>query len=342
MLDTIETSRANTEFFTKLATLNGQQEASRQGAQYLKTELLETCIVNSIIAQAPITADQCQRNVKDTSLHLIRDIEPTAVAVGVDILGQPDGKYIRGERYLIPVVHYTTAIFEIVVEDLMSYQYNITERIQDKSVPYLDRAIDTSWFHLCGAALCSSTAGTQKIVKSGHNVAKWLSYVDVVNLCNTLASGVNGRDPKKLELALILMTQEVAATSAGLVGAGDNFGKDRVLNGVPTETLFGHKVVTTIKSDILPIGHLWGFADGEFLGHNYSVGETHFEIFSKFGLVQWQSKCTIAMGIGNARALALLPIYGTVSPADGTTPLTCTTTGTVDADIVNYYKGLRV
>jgi hypothetical protein len=341
-LSNVEISRINSEFYTKLANLAGQGEISEAGTNYLKTELLESCIVNAIIPQEPITAAQCQRNIHDTSLHLIRDIEPSAIAIGVDNLGEPDGTYIKGARYLIPVIHFVTGRFQITVEDLMSYQYKITERVQEKSVPILDKMIDKYWFRLMGAALSSLPTGYQKIVKGVGSKDLWLNYEDHINLLNMLQSGVAGMEPKKLELNLLLMTQEIANTSITIPAAGDNFGKDRVLNGVPIDTFGGKKVIPTIKSDILPVGHIWAITMGQYLGHNYSVGEATFEIKSSFGLIEWQSKCSVAIGIGNAKGVALCPLPGSKSPANGSTALTCTATGTVDPDITSYYEGLRV
>lgn len=341
MLRDLNDIQYNQAFLEKIATVEGQAELTEAGRQYVKTELLEAAFSRAIIPQEPITTADCQRNVNDNSLYLIRDIEPDAAAVGVDNLGEPDGQYVKGERYIIPIINLTTKRFQITVEDLRAYQYKITKRIEDKSVPILEKLEDRFFLRLISASLGVATAGSQKAVDAAGTGNLEIAAKDFVKLKNTLASGINGSDPKRKEVACILMCQEAFETAVILPGAGDDFGKDRVLNGITSDTLYGTKIVKTIKSDILPVGHLWAFTSPDFLGHNFSLGDPNFEIKSNFGLIEWQTKESIGMGIGNALATALLTLTGSVNPG-GATDLTVTADGTVDANITNYYAGLTV
>jgi hypothetical protein len=344
MLQDISVRQANEAFFEKLATIEGQSQLSEAGRQYVKTELLEAAFSRAIIPQEPITVADCQRNVNDNSLYVIRDIEPTAYAVGVDNLGEPNGKYVKGERYIIPVINFATLRFQITVEDLRAYQYKITKRIEDKSVPILEKLEDKFFLRLCGAALALSgpTSYKKAVTHVGSpTYTKEITARDFTKVKNTLASGIAGGDAKKKETACILMTQETFETAVSIPNAGDDFGKDRVLNGIVSDTLFGTKVIKTIKSDILPTGHLWAFTDPSFLGHNFGLGDPSFEIKSTFGLIEWQTKESIAMGIGNALSLALLTLYGSVAPGTATA-LVNTVDGTVGANIATYYAALKV
>jgi len=341
MLRDLNDTQYNEAFLQKIASPEGQAELNEAGRQYVKTELLEAAFSRAIIPQEPINTSDCQRNINDNSLYLVRDIEPDAAAVGVDNLGEPDGSYVKGERYIIPIVNLVTKRFQITVEDLRAYQYKITKRIEDKSVPILEKLEDTIFLRLIGASLTVATAGSQKAVDSVGTTSLTIDAKDFVKLKNTLASGINGSDSKRKEVACILMCQEAFETAVILPGAGDDFGKDRVLNGITSDVLYGTKIVKTIKSDLLPIGHLWAFAAPDFLGHNFALGEPSFEIVSRFGLIEWQTKESIGMCIGNALSTALLTLTGSVNPG-GSTSLVVTTDGTVPAAITNYYAGLTV
>ena len=342
MLKDLSAVQFNEQFMDKIATVNGQQELTEAGRQYVKTELQEAAFSRAIVPQEPITTADCQRNVNDQSLYLIRDIEPDAAAVGVDNLGEPDGQYVKGERYIIPVVNFTTKRFQITVEDLRAYQYKITKRIEDKSVPVLEKLEDKFFLRLVGAAVAVASAGSQKGVKGNDTTNNLrIHELDFVSIKNTLASGINGSDAKRKEVACVLMCQEAFETAVILPGAGDDFGKDRVLNGISSDTLYGTKVVKTIKSDVLPVGHLWAFTSPDFLGHNFALGDPSFEIKSNFGLIEWQTKESIAMGIGNALSVALLTLKGSVNPG-GSTDLAIATNGTIPAAISAYYAALKV
>lgn len=341
MINDLTAYQHNNAFLEKIATVSGQMELTEAGRQYLKTELLEAAFSRAIIPQEPITTADCQRNVNDNSLYVIRDIEPDAEAVGVDNLGEPDGKYVKGERYIIPVVNFATKRFQITVEDLRAYQYKITKRIEDKSVPILEKLEDKFFLRLSGAALSGGTAGAQKGVKYTGSTDLTIAATDFIKIKNTLSSGINGSDAKRKEVGCLLMCQEAYETAVILPGAGDDFGKDRVLNGITSDTLYGTKIIRTIKSDLLPVGHIWAFTTPDFLGHNYGLGDPRFEIRSNFGLIEWQSNESIAVGIGNRLSTALLTLKGSVNPG-GATNLEITTDGTIDANITNYYSALQV
>jgi len=341
MISDLNAIQFNEAFIEKVATMEGQAELSEAGRAYVKTELLEAAVSRAIIPQEPITVADCQKNVNDDSLYLIREIEPDAGAVGVDNLGEPDGQFVRGSRYIIPIVNLATLRFQITIESLRAYQYKITKRIEDKSVPILEKLEDKIFLRLIAAALSVNSAGSQKAVDSAGTTSLTIDTKDFVKLKNTLASGINGSDPKRKEVACILMCQEAFETAVILPGAGDDFGKDRVLNGITSDTLFGTRIIKTIKSDLLPVGHLWAFTSPDFLGHNFSLGEPNFEIKSNFGLIEWQTKESIGTGIGNAASVALLTLTGSVNPG-GNTDLTVSSDGTVTSNIKNYYAGLKV
>ena len=340
MLNDLTAVQFNEQFLEKIATVQGQAELTEAGRQYVKIELLEAAFSRSIIPQEPITTADCQRNTNDNSLYVIRDIEPGAAAVGVDNLGEPDGQYVKGERYIIPIVNFATKRFQITVEDLRAYQYKITKRIEDKSVPILEKLEDKYFLRLCGAALAGGTVNEKAVKYTGASDLT-IATTDFVKIKNTLASGINGYDSKRKEVGVILMCQEVFETAVILPSAGDDFGKDRVLNGITSDTLFGTKVTRTIKSDLLPMGHMWAFTTPDFLGHNFSLGDPNFEIKSNFGLIEWQTKESIGMGIGNRLSLALLTLKASKTPG-ASTDLEVKTDGTVPANVSNYYKALTV
>jgi hypothetical protein len=206
----------------------------------------------------------------------------------------------------------------------------------------LEKLEDKFFLRLVGAAVGVEVPTKEKAVKGTDTVNSIrINPMDFVELKNMLAAGNNGSDPKRKEVACILMCQEAFETAVILPGVGDDFGKDRVLNGITSDTLYGTKIVKTIKSDILPKGHMWAFTTPDFLGHNFALGDPNFEIKSNFGLIEWQTKESIGMGIGNALSVALLALKGSVIPGTAT-PLEVGATGTLDAAISTYYASLTV
>ena len=185
----------------------------------------------------------------------------------------------------------------------------------------------------------SALGDSQKIAAGLGTDSLVIDEKDLVKIKNTLTSGTSAKiDTKKKEVACLLMAQELFETAVFLPGAGDDFGKERVLNGLTSETLHGTKIIKTIKNDIIPVGHIWAFTSPDFLGHNFALGDPSFEIQSKFGLIEWQTKESIGMGIGNTLSTALLTTKGSKGfvAADGSTD---SAGGDVDV-LRNHYNGL--
>ena len=339
----------NTRFLEKVSSVAGQAELQEAGRQYVKIELLESAFSRAILPQEPITTADCQRNLNDQSLYLLRDVEPTASAVGVDNLGEPDGSYVSGTRYKIPIINFTTKRFQITIEDLRAYQYKITKRIEDKSVPILEKLEDTYFIKLAAAAITTSTSTAGKIVGEGTGAATnmALTALDIVKIKNTLMGGVpatTALDTRKKEVAALLMAQESFEYAVVLPSAGDDFGKDRVLNGITSDTLYGTKVVRSIKTDLVPQGVIFAFTSPDFLGHNFALGDPSFEIKSNFGLIEWQTKESVGMGIGNRFSVAALILDGVSVKDSGGTARSwkVSTDGTATQYFIDYYKSQLV
>ena len=338
----------NQNFQSQLNDPNAVARLQEAGRQFVKVELMESAFMRAVCPQEPITTADCQRNVNDNSLYILRDIEPTVQAVGVDNFGEPDGSYVSGQRYLIPIINFKTKRFQITVEDLRAYQYKITKRIEEKSVPILEKLEDKYGMKICGAALGASAATNCKVMpgyNSGAGDTLYINTRDITNIQNLLTAGVfassTPQDIKKKEVGMLLMAQETYKTAVVLPSAGDDFGKDRVLNGISSETLFGCKTVQTIKNDIIPIGHIWAFTKPDFLGHSFALGDPTFEIKSTFGLIEWQTGESIGFNIGNRLAAALLTLQGSRNPLTGAT-CKITTEGTYAAEVSAWYSGLQV
>lgn len=336
----------NNRFLDKIASVQGQMELQEAGRMYVKVELLESAFSRAFLPQEPITTSDCQRNVNDNSLYLIRDIEPEASAVGVDNLGEPDGSYVKGLRYLIPIVNFSTKRFQITVEELRAYQYKITKRIEDKSVPVLEKLEDKFFTKLIAAAIGGSGATGKKIVPqytdSTGTTNLQLSALDIVYVTNTLFGGIPGAiDSKKKELGALLMAQESYEYAVTLPSAGDDFGKDRVQNGITSDTLYGKKVIRTIKSDIVPQGVIFALTTPDFLGHGFALGDPSFEIKHSFGLIEWQTKESIGYGIANNLSVAALVLDGAKRPDTGAS-IKVTTAGTVPSEFAGFFSSFVI
>jgi len=338
MLDMNNPALFNAEIIDRME--KNASDVSEGIREYIHTELVEGSFARTVLKPVPITAADCQVNLADNSLYMIKEIEAGAAAVAVDNLGVPNGRYVKGERYIIPIVNFVTDRFQITEEDLRAYRHPITKRIQEKSVPILHKLEDTYFLRLVGAALAAQSALNATGVKAvkGHATNDLeLNERDFISLKNALSSGIKGSDDKRKETALMLMTQEDYETAVLLPNAADSFGTDRIINGLRSETLYGTRIVKTIKSNVLPRGHVMAFTTEDFLGHAFTLGETRFEIKKEFGLLQWETKMSVGYGIGNALSVALLTLPGA---SMGGNDITVATDGVLPQNIKNYYKGL--
>ena len=123
-----------------------------------------------------------------------------------------------------------------------------------------------------------------------------------------------GRDDE-LAVGTILMRKSMFNSWLALPNTeiGSILNSEIAVDGYKYNTILGHKIITTIKDNIIYPNEIWAFAAPDFLGKHYLFNAVKFYIDKRANLVEWQSWFDLGMGIVNIRSV-VRKYFGAVDP----------------------------
>lgn len=304
-MDNLSAQVINDLFLEKLST-EPEKVASSAGA-FIRKKLREVSFARKILQPEYITKAECQRSLQHEQLVKIVDIEPDSKAMAVNFRGAGDVTYVEGDRYEISFYKVESDTYQKLESELLAYEMPLTELIEKNTIKDIQKIEDEGFMTRCRAAITVSSK-TAHVNTSGTYNGK-ISPEVFITLFNTLEnSSSTDTDAIRLKTDILLMNQadfnEILLWSASTVG--DAVGSEMVVNGYKYATLFGKKLITTIKGDLVKKGSMWAFAAKEYLGHSYILDDTKFWIKKEKDIVSWVAWEYIGMGIGNTDALAVV------------------------------------
>ena len=295
-MNTVTSSVLNSLFVQRLDSYEGKEKFAQAGAAYIRDRLRETSFARKILPPEQVTKGDCQRSVTHDGLVKIVDIEPQSAAMAINFRSQPDGRYVSAPRYEIPFFSISSEKFAKSEQELMAYEMPITKIIEQNSVKDIQKIEDTVFLDYTLAA-----------IKAAHTVAKPKNVVDAAKATITEKSDliqlfnmlVNDELPVGVMLMCASMLNDVMALDT--VQLGEILGSEVFRDGYKYNTLMGHKLITTIKTDIVLPNEVFCFSEPDFFGKFFVLDNTKFYIDKRANMIEWQSWETIAMGIGQIR-----------------------------------------
>lgn len=312
MADNLSAQVINDMFLQKLST-EPEKVASSAGA-FIRKKLREVSFARKILMPEYVTKADCQRSLKHDQLVKIVDIEPDSKAMAVNFRGAGDVTYVEGDRYEISFYKVESDTYQKTESELLAYEMPLTELIEKNTVKDIQTIEDQGFMTRVKAAISVSSKNSH-INTSGTYNGK-ISPEVFITLFNLLENSSSTTSTAvRLKTDLLLMNQadfnEILLWSASTVG--DTVGSEMVVNGYKYGTLFGKKLITTIKGDLVKKGCVYAFAAKEYLGHSYILDDTKFWIKKEKDVISWVAWELIGMGIGNTDAIAVVTFNATAS-----------------------------
>ena len=311
--DQISASTVNELFVQKLNSPDGLEKVAQEGSAFIRQKLREVSFARKIINPQYVTKADLQRSVNHDGLVKIVDIEPDSKAMVVNLRGNPDFKYIMGERFEIPFFMVSSEEFQKTEEELLAYEMPLTEIIERNSVLDIQTIEDENFIATINAAVTansSTNAVTGNYVTSGMNSAEVGSIEkdDFRQLFDTLDGNQLRADTLLMDSTMFNRLFLYDATTVG-----DAVGSEMHVNGYSYATLFGRKLVVSNKKTKVGGGDLlankiYAFTSPDFLGQFLVLNDTKFFIEKRKNIITFASYETIGIGIGNSKACAKLTL----------------------------------
>lgn len=287
-------------FLTKMDT-DMEKTAAEAGA-FVRMRLRELSFMRKIMQPEYVTAADCQRSVNHDQLVKIVDKEPDSTAYTMNFRGKPNATYVKGERYEISFFMVSSEDFQKTEEELLAYEMPITDVIEKNSVKDIQKVEDETFIATI-SGICDSNS---KSTNFSTGVSGSVNPIpqSVFRTGFNLLESTGGTSPLYTDLVLMNQADYNKLIEWNSSQVGDQIANEVTVNGFTYPTLFGKKIITTIKGELVLENQLYFFAPKEYLGHAYILGDTKFWIKKEKNLVTWAAYEFIGVGIGNNNGVA--------------------------------------
>ena len=292
----VTTAAVNRKFLTMVDTQAGIDKVAETTQDVLATKVYEDSFAEKFMPSKPITVPECYVDQTYDVIYKQEWIDPDAIAFVMDMDAQPTGKFIQGERYIVPFFKIMTPRYWKTVEQIRVYPYPITDFIEKNGSAEIIKKKDKYFVDLMDAA----------VTATGNSVAggsvKVPTREDFVNLFNLL-------DDNELESKRILMRKAdfnhlLRWNAVDLdIKAGDT-----AYDGWTSASILGREVVVTVKDNVITPGYVYCLTDPEFIGKHYTLEELQFELEKRFRKIQFEVSYEMGMSFGNVYGIGRLVI----------------------------------
>lgn len=299
---------------------------------YLRDKIREASWWDKIIPPEGVTRADCQISTEHDTLVKIVHIEPGSRAMTIDVRARPDSALISGKRFAVSFGRISTLRYEKPKEELLVYDYPLPKVIEDNSVKDMDAIVDrTALVHIEAAvqALQLEANGGIATELSSDTVQAGtvVQYSARKGELAALAADPNSAVPlpiQKMDIVQLFQgfPDKQLAGSKLLIHDGDFMGvfswpyndvgqiaTETSIEGYKHNTLCGFDIVRSLKPEILRRGNVYGFVAPEFLGVNYTLGQTSFYIDTIENMVIWMAWAMRGMAIGMVEGIRKIELY---------------------------------
>lgn len=322
----------NELFTSKLSTQEGKEKYAEFGGSYIRDRLREVSYARKVLPPEQVTRADCQRSVNHDTLVKIVDIEPKSRAMSITFRGQPDARFIRGERAECAFFTISSEMFQKTEQELLAYEMPITKIIEENSVKDIQEIEDREFtIHIEAAVQALQTEANGGVATSLSNLTVQAGSVvefsvvkgelarqatnptaevlplqrpDLVRLFKLL-------DGNRLRSERLLMTEvdwnDILQWT--VEDNGDKIQSETTVDGYKYNTILGKAYIRTIKTDILRPGNIYLFTKPEFFGKFFVLNNTKFYIDKIANMITFQAWEDIGMMVANIAAVRKLELY---------------------------------
>lgn len=289
--ETINVQFLNQSFLDKIDQ-GLTKEAGVAISAFVRQKLREDGFTRKVLNPITITAAELDRQITEEPTVIVEK-EPDSVAANLPFLGRSEIRYFKTARYPVTFQKIASAEFKKSKFELATYRTDIRTVLQENSVKDLQTQEDANFYG--NITTMASANGNSFTISGGFTKSN-------------LVAGIKNMLVNKLPVGCILMTQSMYAdllafpsTEVGSPAASDLFRGQGTL-----DTFFGYKIITTNKSDILPVNQAIVFAPQEYLGQFYALQDATVFLKVEQDIISFTTYEAVGVGIGNVNGAVVL------------------------------------
>lgn len=288
----------------------GLNKVAQVASDYTRTQIREDSFAFKILPPEKIDNSRLRRDLTE-DLGVIENIEPDSPgAKWVPLETVPDGEYITGSRYLIPFARVLTRKMTKDIDELRTYDYDIRKILTDNSIKDGLAKIDEKFIQTVNSIVFNAPGEGEANNVTGK--VQWKDFTGGINRETwTEATKLLPRpnaDGKFVTRNYIALMNDVTARDLlklNRIEVGGDLAQKNWVEGLTTDTIEGIKIVTTIKSKIVPENYVYFFAEPSFLGHCYYLTDWTMFLKKEAFFIEFFSYWLGGFGFGNVAGMAL-------------------------------------
>jgi hypothetical protein len=291
------------------------KKAQEAATEFTRIQLREDSFAFKILPPEQATDDMLDRSLQDDKPRILWELEPDSPgAKWVPLQTIPEGEYIQGSRYVIPMARVVTPKYEKDIDELRTFRMDLRRVLTDNSIKDGLTEIDGKFIQIVDDIVEDTTGGvgtphvlTGKI--QWRTFAGGISRENVAESLKMLPSGSTtaGFENKfRLRNYVMLMNDLTAKefVKHRRDEAGGDVSDEMYRNGVVLDTIMGVKVIYTIKGGLVPDNTIYYFAAPEFLGKIFYLTDWTLYMKKEAFFVEMFAYWLGGMAIGNVAGVA--------------------------------------
>lgn len=287
------------------------EKVAQATTDYTRTGFMEESVAFQVLPPEKATDGELDRAL-DERLQFIIEREPEGPpARWVPFRTVPEGEYMVGSRYIVPVARIQTARLVKDIDELRTYRQDLRKILTDKGLKEGLRTIDSAFFSESRAiAMDSGGPGLP------HNETGKIQYevytggLDRDNFAEAtkmLPRAVGDRDQFALKNYVAVMNDVTARDILKLKRdhVGGDLSEELFRKGLVIDEWMGIKCVFTLKRSIVQDNEVFFFAAPEFLGKCKYLTDWTTYMEKKATFVSIFSQWLGGFAFGNVAGIAL-------------------------------------
>ena len=287
-----------------------EKKAQAAATNYTRIQIREGSFAFKILPPEKATPDMLKYDLSD-QLSIVWEREPDSPgAKWVPLETVPEGEYIQGSKYIIPLARVVTPDFRKDVAELLTTKQDIRKILTDNSIKDGLAAIDVKFIETVNSIVFDADAEGKANHLSGK--VQWRDFDEPLNretfaeASKMLPSG-NKMGKYVCRNYICLMNDVTARDLLKLKrnDVGGDLSQEMFQKGVTMTELMGIKMLFTIKGNLIPNNWIYFFAEPEFLGKCFYMDDWTMFVKKEAYFVSMFSYWMGGFAFGNTAGMAL-------------------------------------
>jgi hypothetical protein len=301
-----------------------RKQAQEGVEDYLRMRLYEDGFARRLQPPVKVEPADLDRQVDTDKPVIILDKEPNSpAAYSVPFGTLPIGHYIKGPRFRVMFDRIMSRRFRADVNTLLTYDMDIKQILEDIMLKRIMAEEDRKYLQVVDYIVTQGNpANVNAAATQDAN-----SYNAEIDFCQNITyNGMTRTTLKEMRKALpssnrhlnpsvALVNNITVWDVAGLTRneVGGDLSEEMFVNGFGERQIMGLKWVVTIKTDLVPTGVIYQFAEPKFLGRFFVLDDVTLSTKKEDFFIDWFCYECIGAAVGNSAAVARCDFGGTAN-----------------------------